>query len=161
MCSQAVCNTGTNTLVEPPSSTLEIEKAGSSEAFVPNTKLHGITSQKTKILSTADIKQLCPLLFPQQRLSDCRHIQHFDFILCWICDLLCHWFPRTWATSGSKECCRPRSRSCFHRVPWSGSSTAGLAPVVSPLLCDATHTWAGFTICSHGDCHNCYTRSFP
>lgn len=106
-------------------------------------------------------KQLCPLLFPQQRLSDCRHIQHFDFILCWICDLLCHWFPRTWATSGSKECCRPRSRSCFHRVPWSGSSTAGLTPVVSPLLCDATHPWAGLTICSHGDCHNCYTRSFP
>jgi len=54
MCSHVVCNTGTNTLVEPPSSTLETEKAGSSEAFVPNTKLHGITSQKTKILSTAD-----------------------------------------------------------------------------------------------------------
>lgn len=63
MCSHVVCNTGTNTSVEHSSFTLETETADSSETFVPNTKLHGITSQKTKILPTTDIKHLCPLFF--------------------------------------------------------------------------------------------------
>lgn len=100
-------------------------------------------------------------LFPQQRLPDCCHIQHFDFIFCWTCDLLCDWFPRTWATSGSEESGRPRSRSCFYCIPRSGGSASSLTPMVAPLLCNVAHPWARLAVRSHGDGNHCHIGSFP
>lgn len=115
----------------------------------------------SEMFYTVNSKLLCLFFFPQQGLPDCCDIQHSDLILCRTCDLLCDRFPGPRITSWSEKSGRSRGRSCLYCIPRSGNSATGLTAVVTPLLCDATHSGARLPVCSHGDCDHCYTGPLP